>query len=230
MKTILIGSLLAPLSRRACFAAAFLGLGLLLLALPLSEAGTMTEPSSGVEFALERSVPGETGTLELTGVGIRKKFFFKVYAFGLYVDGEAARSQLASFKGKSSDQLRGDDAVYQALMGLDGDQLVVMKFTRSVGAAKMRGALADVLERGVPTDDPAGKAFLALWDEVIENGEEVLISFSAGGEVRVFRHGKERGRVQSPKVARALLESWLGKEPVSSSIKAGAVQRLPEIL
>lgn len=219
-----------PLSRSALFAGALLGLGWLLLALPLTQAGPVTEPSSGLEFALERSVPGETGSLELTGVGIRKKLFFKVYAFGLYVDGAAAREHLASFKGKSPDQLRGDDAVYQALMDLAGERLVVMKFTRSVGAAKMRGALADVLERGVPADDPAGKAFLALWDEEIKSGEEVLISFSREGEVRVFRHGKERGRIQSPKVARALLESWLGKDPVSSSIKAGAVERLPEIL
>ena len=57
------------------------------------------ESSSGVPFPLELTVPGEVGTHVLAGTGIRTKTFLKVkvYAFGLYVDHDAARDALSAF-------------------------------------------------------------------------------------------------------------------------------------
>ena len=57
------------------------------------------ESSSGVPFPIELDVPGEAGTHVLAGTGIRTKTFLKVkvYAFGLYVDHDAARVALSAF-------------------------------------------------------------------------------------------------------------------------------------
>ena len=192
-------------------------------------ADSLKEPSTGVEFSLIRRLPGQQTDLTLTGVGVRKKLIFKVYGFGFYVDAAAASSHLAAFRGQSADRLAQNKAIYESLMTLPGTRLAVMKFVRSVSGAKMKGALGEALE-GVAASDPARNAFLRLWDEEIESGEEVAIAFFADGRVVVYRRGREKGSVTSPDVARGLLESWLGASPVSASIKTGVVARIPEIL
>ncbi|MDQ7007699.1 MAG: chalcone isomerase family protein [Acidobacteriota bacterium] len=189
----------------------------------------MRESSTGLEFSLTRRLPGQDTDLLLTGVGVRKKLIFKVYGFGFYVDAAVAPGHLAAFRGQSAARLAGNEDVYEALMTLPGTRLAVMKFVRAVSGSKMKGALGDALQE-VSASDPARNAFLRLWDEEIENGEEVLIAFFPGGRVVVYRHGQEKGSVTSPAIARGLLESWLGVSPVSSSIKTGVVARLPEIL
>ncbi len=201
------------------------------LATPLAAEG-LVEEATGVSFALERPAPGDgSRTLALTGVGLRKKaLFFKVYAFGLYVDPQAMREHLTRFAGRTADALRSDPSFYDALASLPGERLCVMHFVRKVGADAMREALDASLDATVARDDPARAAFGALWTEEIAKGEEVAIDIGVDGVVTVYRDGRKVGAVESADIGRALMLSWVGPEAVSTDIKQGVAERIPAIL
>jgi len=190
----------------------------------------LTEPSTGASFPLLRAAPGTDAPLDLTGVGVRKRLVFKVYAFGLYVDGAAARRELARWAGHTAEALAGDEEFYRALTTLNGDRLAVLHFVRSVSADQMRTAMTEALDRGVAQNDPARTAFLNLWTSAIADGEDVLLHFSADGAVTLLRGGAAVGTVRSAEVSRSLLESWLGPRPVSENIQRGVAARVPAIL
>ena len=206
---------------------------LLAASLPAARAADpLVEPSTGVAFELERPAPGGgDGSLALAGIGLRKKaLFFKVYAFGLYLDPQAAREHLASMAGKSADELRADPSFYEHLVSLPGERLCVMRFVRNVGADAMREALDASLDLAVAEDDPVREQFGALWTEKIRKGEEVAIDIGADGVVTVYRDGRAVGSVSSEAVGRALMLSWVGPDPVSPDIKQGVAERIPAIL
>lgn len=195
-----------------------------------ADTAKVTEPSTGVAFDGTRSFPGVTEPLALTGTGVRKKMVFKVYAFALYVDPAATRAGLAACKGKDAGALANDGAVYAALAGLQGDRAAVLHFVRDVEVEKMREAMTEAMDRGVPKGDPAREAFLKLWTASPKSGEEVVLVFGAKGAVSLVRDAKIVGTVESAALARSLLQSWLGPEPVSEDIQKGVVARLPALL
>ncbi len=192
--------------------------------------GGVTAPGTGVAFALTRNVPGGDSPLALTGVGVRTLLVFKVYAFGLYVDPEAARRALGQWKGRPAESLESDAELRRTLVEMAGERLAVMHFLRSVSDKKMRDAMTEAMDRGVPADDPARAAFLSLWRQPIEKDEEVEIAFPAAGSVTVLRRGAPVGTVKSAVLARCLLQSWLGPDPVSEDIRRGVTGRIPAIL
>jgi hypothetical protein len=196
-----------------------------------AEPSGLEEPATDLVFPLETSHPDVDDPLALTGVGVRKKLFFKVYALGMYADAAALGEALAPWAGRSAEELRSDDGLYRALLEASADRLVVMRFVRDVGASSMRDALEDALERGaIPANDPDRQAFLDLWDRTIADGEQVSLLFAADGRLVVRRDGKLVGEVVSARVSRAVLASWLGPDPVSDAIREGVVQRIPELL
>jgi hypothetical protein len=193
--------------------------------------GTAVEDSTGVSFETTRVSGDDDTTLALTGVGVRKKFgLVKVYAFGLYVDRAAAREALSAWKGPSADALRDDPALYRALVELPAEKVAVMRFVRDVKASSMRDALSDAMDLAVAENDPARNAFVSLFVEEIQDGEEVALRMGSGGEVEVLRDGRSIGTVSSADVARGLMLSWVGDDPVSSDIKDGVVERIPTLL
>lgn len=201
------------------------------LALPLTLADSLTEDSTGVSYTLTRANTSSETTLDLSGVGVRKKYgIAKVYAFALYVDAKAIAPALAAWHGKNADQLRDDDAFYDALIAAPAEKLVVMTFVRTVSGEKMMDALDDALGRGVAENDPVRRTFLDMWTEEIKNKEEVAIGFGPAGEVTVYRSGKVTGQVSSKDLATALLRSWLGTETVSDDIREGAAERFPSLI
>ena len=223
-----------PFPHRLCLALSAIACLLLIAGSAPSTADDgqgLEEPSTDLVFPLEISHPDLEQPLALTGVGVRKKLFFKVYALGLYVDPAAVRDGLSRWAGRSADRLREDDAIYEALRDLPGHRLVVMRFVRDVGASRMREAMEDALtESDVPAEDPAGSRFLRLWNEPISDGERVALLFGPEGRVAVSRDSRSIGEVRSPAVSRALLTTWLGPDPVSDDIREGVVARLPELL
>lgn len=193
-------------------------------------AATVNEKATGVAFPIVREQAGAAHPLDLTGTGVRTKLVFKVYAFALYVDGTAAKTELSRFAGRTADALRADPAFYAAVAGGTFDRLAVLHFVRTVDGKKMQEAMTEAMDRGLPAADPARAAFLALWNDEIKDGEEVLLHFSPSGTVTLLRGGKSVGAVASPLLARCLLQSWLGPDPVSTDIQAGVVARFPEVL
>jgi hypothetical protein len=210
----------SPLFVAAWIAVILLGCALALPAraeAPGGDAGLLTEPSTGQVFQFVTGHPDGDGELVLTGVGVRKKLWFKVYALGFYVAPSAGPV------------LREASDVYETLLDLPADRLVVMRFVRNVDGGSMHDALAEAMDRGVPKDDPARQAFLDFWQDEIGDGEEVSLLFGDGGRLAVYRDSTLRGEVRSVPVARAVLASWLGDDPVSDAIKDGVIQRIPKL-
>ncbi len=209
-------------------------LAALLLVMPCAASATdgLTEPATGMTFAgtLDAVELGEGTTLELTGVGVRKKLVFKVYAFALYADAGALRSGLDAYRGRDADTLRADDAFYEDFVNAKVTRSAVLRFARSVSVEKIRNAFDDAIGDSVPKDDPAREAFLALFSGEIDKGDEFRISFGPEGVIHVVGKGTVRGSVESPPLAIALIASWLGEKPVSEDIKEGVVERIPELL
>jgi hypothetical protein len=213
-----------------CFVVALAVLATSGLLAPPASASAVVEDSTGVEFPVARETEGSDGTLQLTGTGVRKKLWFKVYAFGLYADEEVLAEALASWRGQSVEALRDSHEFYEALIRAPGDKLAVMRFVRDVGADSMRDALDDALDLAVDEDDPVRGRFTGLFDETITDGEEVGLLIGEDGTVTVHRDGQEVGSVTSEAVGRALLLSWLGPETISEDIREGVVTRIPDLL
>jgi hypothetical protein len=199
---------------------------------PAAAAGpdTWKEPATGEVFPVTVTAPGGTAPLALTGGGVRTKMVFKVYAFGFYVDPAAAATGLAAWAGKPADALRQDKGFYAALVEFPGDKLAAMKFVRNLEGAQIGDALDAAVARTLPSTDPARAQFRALWKDPIKKGDESWIVIRSGGEVAVVRGGKVVGTVDSKPLGKALLLAWFGPEPVSESIREGAVERIPHLL
>ncbi len=218
-------------SRSLSVALATLALGLTAALLArAADAPAWKEPGTGEVFPLTVTAPGGTLPLVLTGGGVRTKVVFKVYALGFYVDPAAAATGLASWAGKPADALRTDPSFYAALIDFPGDKLVVMKFVRNLEGGQIGDALDAAVSRTLPSGDPARAQFRALWKDPIKEGDETSIVIGAGGAVSVVRAGSVIGTVDSKPLGRALLLAWFGEEPVSDSIRKGAVERIPSIL
>ena len=188
------------------------------------------EPATGETFPLTITPPGGTAPLALTGGGVRTKVVFKVYAFGLYVDPAAAAQGLAAWAGKPADALRQDKSFYSALIDFPGDKVAAMKFVRDLEGAQIGDALDAAVARTLPASDPARTQFRTLWNDPIKKGDESWIVIRVGGAVSVVRGGAVVGTVDSKPLGRALLLAWFGPEPVSESIREGAVERIPQLL
>ena len=124
---------------------------LAVLAAPLhaqkSVEDTVYERSSSVAFPVHLTVPGHMEQHVLTGTGTRTKTFLKVkvYAFGLYVDADAARASLSGFAGRTSKELEKDQEFYERLLEMGFPMTLRLVMTRGVGGDDMAEAFEDAL-------------------------------------------------------------------------------------
>lgn len=177
---------------------AFRVLLLLVLALPAAAAEV-----AGVKFDDKLEPEG----LVLNGAGLRKRFFFQVYAIGLYLPKKAADA---------------GDAV-----ALPGRKRLAIHMLRDVGAAEFSEALADGI-RANHSDaeakalEPPLQALGAIMAEVKEAKKGmaiVLDAMPAGTQVRI--DGRPAGApIGGEAFFPALLRIWLGPAPVQDDLKA----------
>jgi hypothetical protein len=186
------------------------------LALPAA-AQEVTEPGSGVKFAVKN------GDMSLMGVGLRiKKIAFvgvKVYAVGLYVADSALTGPLAAHKSKFD-----TPAFYKALVEGDFPKQIVLKFTRDLGKDRIQSAMREALEGA---DTPKTEVFVSYFPEV-KTGQECLINWAPGGELKVTMAGEAKGSI--PGFAAAVFGIWLRDKPIQDDIKKGLVSRAPELI
>ncbi len=216
------------------------------VALPViaQEAGseTVNEPSSGVPFPVEITVPGGTARHVLTGTAIRTKTFLKVkvYAYGLYVDAAGARSTLAAFTDRSASDLERDKEFYERILGQEFDMTLRLVMTRDVGGDDMAdafdGALRPRVQRAAAEMNmPGGEAALDQFrgyfslDEMTKEAE-IVFSCSAGGELTTSVKGETQAPIQSDALCWALFDVYLGDKPISGDGKKKVIARFPQIL
>lgn len=176
-----------------------LSLGMLVLVVP-AWAGEL----AGVTLA-ETATVGDA-TLQLNGMGLRKKAIFKVYVGALYV------------MQKSSDA--------GAIIAADTPKRMVMHFVRTVGAEK----ITEGWREGVAANSPAAGAalqerldkFCGWWVEMA-NGAEAVMTYVPGEGTHLEIAGKELGLIPGKDFADALFGVWIGSAPPTEDLKNGVL-------
>ena len=145
---------------------------------------------------LENSVAVGNQTLVLNGAGIRKKFFVKVYAGGLYL------------------QAKNKDAA--AILAADAPRRMVMHFVYSVSKDQMCDAWSEGLEANTPNasaEVKGGFKTLCSLMEPIPKGNRLVLTYVPGTGTTVEVNGKNKGTLTGKATADAILATWLGPKP-----------------
>jgi hypothetical protein len=164
-----------------------------LLALSLTlpaGAGTL----AGVTLPDKAEVGGQS--LVLDGLGLRSKFFIKVYVGGLYLPQ----------KEKSAAKV----------MSADAPRRMVMHFLYGVSKEQMCDAWKEGLEQNTPKAPvDVKKAFTTLcgWMEPIPKGNELALTYTPGKGTEVEVNGKAKGTLEGKPTADAILGTWIGPDP-----------------
>jgi hypothetical protein len=216
------------------------------LALPLAAQETpsdaVTEPSSGVPFPRQITPPGGTQIHRLMGTAIRTKTFLKVkvYAFGLYVDPDAARSTLGAFMDKSASTLERDEGFYDRILDMEFGMTLRLIMTRDVGGEDMAdafdGALRPRVQRAADEMDMQGgesaleqfRSYFSL-DEMTK-GAEIVFSCTPMGRLQTLLKGASQPAIESPALCWALFDVYLGDKPISGDGKKRVIAGFPQIL
>jgi Chalcone isomerase-like len=200
-------TLLVPLT--AC--AALLALG------SPSRAQDVAEPRSGVRF------PAQVEGMSLLGTGLRTRTMLKVkvYAIGLYADGEALKGPLAAFKGRTT-----SPDFYKALVWGDFPRQVTLKFARDVTRDQIQGAFREVL---TTAEKAKADAFVGYFGDT-KSGQEYVIRWTPGRGLLSTVAGQEKAAIDDKNFAAAVFGIWLGDKPIQDDIKRDLVARAPQLM
>jgi len=144
--------------------------------------------------------------LTLNGAGVRTRYFFDVYAIGLYLP-EKTRDPAAA-------------------LALPGDKRVAIHMLRDVGADTFIAALIDGVKANHPQAEvrrlePRLKELAAIMAEMKEARKgSVIVLDLVGTQTQVLVYGKPAGKpITGEDFYRALLRIWLGDKPVQEDLK-----------
>ena len=185
---------------------------------------TVREPESGVTFPLALTPPGSATPHWLMGTGIRQRTIFrvKVYAFGVYVDADAARTALADFAGVTAEALGRDQRFTRRLLDLDFGMALRLVMTRTVSGGDVAEAFDDALRPRMPRAgagaDDAAAALARLRGhldvEEIRRDAEIVFSCGPAGRLAMTVDAAERLPFESRALCRALFDVYLGEDPI----------------
>lgn len=135
-------------------------------------------------------------TLVLNGLGLRKKFFIKVYVGGLY--------------------LPAKERSPAKILGADASRRMSFHFLYSVSAKQM----CDAWDEGLADNSPsapgevkAGFKTLCTYMEDIPKGHEMVLTYVPGQGTKVEVNGKTKGTLTGKPTADAVLATWIGPHP-----------------
>ena len=157
---------------------------------------------AGVKLDDKMSVGGQE--LVLNGAGIRTKAFFKVYVGSLYVPAKATSAA----------------AVYAKT-----PRRVQLNMVRDVGSEQMVEALVDgVKQANSPADVAAVKAetdqLATVMKAIGQLKEGNVLAFDfVDGATKVSLNGAAKGSIPGDAFNKALMNAWLGDNPVQSDLK-----------
>jgi len=176
---------------------------LILLACLLSPM-VYAEEMAGVEFAESASFEGAEKTLKLNGLGIRYKFFFKIYVAALYVE---KTSQDAGV-------LIMHPGAKRMLMHFIYDEVSKKKLVNGWLDGFEDNTSAEVFKALKPRIDQFNAMF-----ETVHKGDVILLDYVPSKGTRVIIKGQEKGVIAGEDFNQALLKIWLGEDPVTEDLK-----------
>ena len=142
--------------------------------------------------------------LVLNGLGLRTKFFVKVYVAGLYV-GQ-----------KSSDP--------RALLAVDAPKRIVMQFLHGASKSQMADAFNDSFDDNSPDAMKTMKAEIdrllgAL--EPVKVGDQMVFTYVPGTGTTFALNGQAKLIIAGPAFGPVLFAVWLGPKPPTADLKKG---------
>lgn len=160
---------------------------------------------AGVKFADQTKLG--TAELALNGAGMRNKFFFKVYAMGLYLP-----------------QPQRDAAALLAMPGAKQMRIVTL---RKLTARQFADALVEGIRKNYPEAERAPlTARIAAFEakmlalKTAAEGTVIEIDWLPGDGTRLVVNGEQQGEdIPGEDFYRALLKIWLGDKPAAQDLK-----------
>lgn len=162
-------------------------------------AAVLAVPASAGSLAgvtLPDQVQVENQSLVLNGMGLRKKFFVKVYVAGLYLPSEEGSAD--------------------AILGADTPRRMVMHWIYDVDKQKICDGWYEGLEANTPD---AAEALRPQFDRLCDwmadavEGDQFVFTYLPGTGTRVEVQGEAKGTIEGKAFADALLACWIGPEP-----------------
>ena len=157
-----------------------------------------------INFPDKIALPDTNKTVQLNGVGYRKKFFVKVYIGALYTE-RLARSR--------------DEVVT-----MKGPNRVLMHFLHDeVSSEKLVDAWNEGFEENL-SDEDMGKLrtqinkFNSMFPTVVKD-DVIYIDYIPGTGTRVTINDEQKGVIAGKDFNNALLDIWLGDEPADKKLK-----------
>jgi len=167
---------------------------------------TVEEPSTKKMFptGVEFDHGGQTYKLSLTGVGVRKKVVFKVYAIAHYME-------VAEFADiyKAMDTALGDSYAKQ----------ITMDFARDVGVDKIQDAYRKGFEKNATDEEmeviaPFVDVFVGYFTEDAKENDQYVLRWLPDGIVLTVVKGEERDPIENVTFAKVLWRIWLGEKSI----------------
>lgn len=202
---------------------------------------TVLEPSSKVPFPVHLTVPGHEIQHMLTGTGIRTKTFLKVkvYAFGLYVDAEAARAALSGYADETAKDLEKNDEFYDEILAMGFPMTLRLVMTRDVGGEDMADAFDGALRPRVqmaaaamnmPGGEEALEEFRTYFSVEEMTKESELVFTCVDGTLMSSVRGEVKPEIQNSALCWALFDVYLGEDPISGDGKKKVIAGFPQLL
>jgi hypothetical protein len=181
---------------------AFRALLLLVLALPLAAGAAELE---GVKMDERLRVGAQE--LQLNGMALRTRVFFKVYVAGLYLPQKAQDAGQA--------------------LRMAGPKRMALVLLRDVGADTFVGSLVEGLKQNLSEAEaarlrPQTDELVALMQKIGEakKGMAIALDFAPGAGTSILVNGVAQGKpIAGDDFSAALLRIWLGEKPVSDDMK-----------
>lgn len=172
----------------------------------LSAQDRIVEPSTEKAFpaAVTISSGEEQHALSITGVTVRKKFVFKVYAMAHYIESPPT--------GSTKDVLKA--------MMVDGKaKQITMDFAREVTVEQIRGAYGDgfkenAAEAELTSLQPSIDTFLGYFDAPVKENDTFILKWFPGGKIVPVISGKEKPAIVNQRFAEVLWTIWFGEDSI----------------
>jgi hypothetical protein len=188
-------------------------LGVLGLTLGVQAGEMVGVPGTSVKYpaTIKGPLGNQVVEMKLTGVGLRTKYFFKVYTIGSYVHKDAdvhTASQLAS---------------------VNVAKRLHLVFVRDVSGKDMADGMRTAIRQNYPA--PAfAKEIRELRGHMEghqgNKGDHVVITHIPGVGLHVFLVGKTQFFITNPRFSKAIWDIYLGPRNLGEDIKRGLVSRL----
>lgn len=152
----------------------------------------------GVNIPDSYSIDGKE--LILNGVGLRKKFFVKVYVGALYLENKAKD--------------------VESIMNMDHKVIKMHFLYKKVDSEKMREAFAEGFEKNGVKDIQNLKSFLDIFNFDVVKNDEIDLVFT-NNTLTVLYNAKNIGSFSDKSLSDAVFKVYFGDNPADKGLKEG---------